>query len=195
MTSSNLSPLHLAFLNARSHSVWLDKPVSASLLHEIYEASKLGPTSANCQPQRIVFVTSKAEKEKLKSCLYEGNVEKTMTAPVTALFAYDMEFYEKLPQLFPHVDARPWFTQSIEDTYTHAFRNASLQAAYFMIAARLKGLDCGPMSGFIDTKVNELFFHNTPFKINFMCNLGYGDATKLYDRLPRLDFDDACTVL
>jgi len=154
----------------------------------------MGPTSSNCLPLRVVFVTSKSAKEKLKSCLAAGNVEKTMSAPVTAIFGMDMEFYEKLPVLFPHTDARSWFVGNgtlIADT---AFRNSSLQAAYFILAARAAGLDCGPMSGFDNGKVDAAFFLGTSVKSNFICNLGYGDASKLYPRGPRLGFDEACRV-
>jgi nitroreductase len=196
MTGQSLdsTALNQLFITARTHSDWLDKPVSHTLLQEIYDACKMGPTSANCLPLRIVFVESAEQKEKLKACLYEGNVEKTMTAPVTALFAYDMKFFEHLPELFPHVDARPWFTQSENDTFMHSFRNATLQAAYFMLAARAKGLDCGPMSGFMADKIDEAFFGGTSYKVNFICNLGYGDESKLHPRLPRLSFDQACRI-
>jgi nitroreductase len=187
--------LNQLFSEARTHSVWQDKPVSDELLKHVYDLCKMGATSANCQPLRIVFVKTAAEKEKLLSCLYEGNIEKTKTAPVTALFAYDMKFFEHLPDLFPHVDARPWFTQNETDTYTHSFRNANLQAAYFMIAARALGLDCGPMSGFIEDKMNAEFFAGTNFRVSFICNLGYGDAEAVYERLPRLDFDVACKII
>jgi 3-hydroxypropanoate dehydrogenase len=154
---------------------------------------KFGPTSANCCPLRIVFVTTPEGKAKLKPCLAEGNVEKTMSAPVTALFAQDNEFYEHFSYLFPVADAKAWFTGSpglIEETAT---RNASLQAAYFMIIARAYGLDCGPMSGFDKDALNEAFFKGTTHTVNFICNLGYGDASKLYPRLPRFDFEQVCS--
>lgn len=195
MLSFSQDALNQLFIEARSLSKWQDKPVSADLLKDIYDLAKLGPTSANCQPLRIVFVASPDGKAKLKDCLFEGNVEQTMTAPVTALFAYDMTFYERLPELFPFVDARPWFTQSEHDTFTHSFRNASLQAAYFMLAARAKGLDCGPMSGFMGDKVNDLFFKGTHHVVNFMCNLGYGDRSSLHPRLMRLDFEATCAIV
>lgn len=182
------------FTDARTHSAWLDTPVDVALLKQAWELAKMGPTSANCSPLRVVFVASAAAKAKLKPCLAAGNVEKTMQAPVTAIFGMDMEFYEKLPQLFPHTDARSWFVGNeplIADT---AFRNASLQAAYFMLAARGLGLDCGPMSGFDNAKMDAAFFAGTAVKSNFICNLGYGDASKLYPRSPRLAFDDACRV-
>lgn len=183
------------FEEGRSFSFWQNKPVEEQLLRDIYDKIKLGSTSANCCPLRIVFVKSKEQKEKLKTCMYEGNVEKTMTAPVTALFATDTRFYEKLDVLFPPVDAKPWFTQSENDTFVHGLRNSSLQAAYFMIVARAYGLDCGPMSGFMEEKVNETFFSGTNFKINFMCNLGYGDSEKLHGRLPRLTFEETCSFI
>lgn len=183
------------FNKSKTHSHWLDKNVSDDLLAEIYDLCKMGPTSANCQPQRLIFIKSAEAKEKLCPFLFEGNIEKTMAAPITAIFAYDMEFYNQLSITFPHVDAKPWFTQSESDTYTHAFRNATLQAAYFMLAARAKGLDCGPMSGFNSAKVDEIFFAGTKYRSNFLCNLGYGDESKTYDRLPRLAFSEVSTIL
>lgn len=197
MTAQSLdnNALNQLFTTAHTHGDWLDQTVSHALLQEIYDLCKMGPTSANCQPLRIVFVESAEEKAKLKDCLYEGNVAQTMAAPVTALFAYDMKFFEQLPELFPHVDARPWFTQSENDTFMHSFRNATLQAAYFMMAARAKGLDCGPMSGFMADKIDETFFAGTSYKVNFICNLGYGDMSKVHERLPRLSFDRACKIV
>lgn len=186
--------LDILFNDARTHSAWQDKPVDPALLERIWDLTKMGPTSANCSPLRVVFVTSKAAKEKLKPCLAEGNVDKTMAAPVTAIFGMDMEFYEKLPQLFPHTDARSWFIGNGKLIADTAFRNSSLQAAYFMLAARAAGLDCGPMSGFDNNKMDEAFFLGTSVKSNFICNLGYGDASKLYPRSPRLNFDEACRV-
>lgn len=185
--------LDTMFLSARTHSAWLDKPVDAALLTQAYELAKMGPTSANCCPLRIVFVQSSAAKEKLKPALDAGNVEKTMRAPVTAIFGMDVHFYEHLPQLFPHVDAKSWFNTLPEPALTAiALRNSSLQAAYFMLAARALGLDCGPMSGFNEAKVNEAFFAGTHVKANFLCNLGYGDASALHPRSPRLSFAQAC---
>lgn len=187
--------LEQLFTSARTYTNWTTRSVSDDLLQKIYDLAKMGPTSANCQPMRIVFVKTKESKEKLKDFLYEGNVDKTMTAPVTALFAYDLKFYEHLPTLFPPVDARPWFTQNENDTYVHSFRNATLQAAYFMLAARSLGLDCLPMSGFIADKINELFFCNTTYHVNFICNLGYADHSIIYDRLPRFDFNQVCHII
>jgi len=156
----------------------------------------MGPTSANMCPLRIVFVKSQAAKEKLKPALDAGNVDKTMAAPVTAIFGMDIHFYEKLPKLFPHVDAKVWFKDLPENVLEYiALRNSSLQAAYFMLAARSQGLDCGPMSGFNNAKVDEAFFAGTTVKSNFICSLGYGDASKLFPRSPRLSFEEACKVV
>jgi 3-hydroxypropanoate dehydrogenase len=187
--------LDLLFRGARTHSTWLDKPVDDALLQRIYDLAKLGPTSANMCPMRIVFVKSPAAKEKLKPALDPGNVAKTMSAPVTAIIAMDVHFYEQLPQLFPHADARSWFNKLPEQVLEYiALRNSSLQGAYFMLAARSQGLDCGPMSGFNNAKVDEAFFARTTVKSNFLCNLGYGDASKLHPRNPRLDFTEACRL-
>jgi 3-hydroxypropanoate dehydrogenase len=186
--------LDVLFRNARTHSAWLDKQVEDALLMRAFDLAKMGPTSANCSPMRVVFVKSKAAKEKLKPCLSEGNMEKTMTAPVTAIIAHDMEFYEKLPKLFPHADARSWFAGNDAVIQATAFRNGSLQGAYFMLAARSLGLDCGPMSGFDNAKVDAAFFAGSKIKSNFLCNLGYGDASKLYPRSPRLEFAEACRI-
>ncbi len=180
---------------ARTHSAWLSEPVRDALLHQIYDLMKWGPTSANTCPARIVFAKSKEAKEKLLPCMAPGNVEKTQTAPVTAIIAQDMEFYEKLPRLFPHADARSWFAGNSAFIETTAFRNSSLQGAYFIIAARSLGLDCGPMSGFDNAKVDAAFFQGTSWKSNFICNVGYGDSSALHPRSPRLDFSEACKIL
>ncbi|MBI1276121.1 malonic semialdehyde reductase [bacterium] len=183
------------FTEARTHTAWLDKDVPDDLLHHIYDIMKFGPTSANCCPLRIVFVKSPEAKEKLKPCLDGGNVEKTMKAPVTAILAMDMEFYEKMPKLFPHnPGAREWFAGKDAYIQSTAFRNSSLQGAYFMLAARALGLDCGPMSGFKNKMVDEVFFAGTKNQSNFLCNLGYGDVSTLHPRSPRLDFDEAATI-
>ncbi|MCE9507537.1 MAG: malonic semialdehyde reductase [Alphaproteobacteria bacterium] len=196
MTGNTLTEqaMKLLFTEARTHSAWLPEPVSADLLKKIYDLMKFGPTSANCSPLRIVFVKSREAKERLKPALSPGNLEKTMAAPVTAILAQDMKFYEHLPMLFPHADAKSWFAGNeplIADT---AARNSSLQGAYFIIAARAYGLDCGPMSGFDPEKLNQEFFKGTSFKANFICNLGFGDKTKLFPRSPRFKFDDICKI-
>jgi 3-hydroxypropanoate dehydrogenase len=186
----------LIFRSARSHSVWLDKPVDDALLRQVYELTKFGPTSANMCPLRIIFVKSPAAKERLKPAIAEGNVTKVMTAPVTAIFGMDIRFYEKLPQLFPQVDAKAWFKDLPENVLEYmALRNSSLQGAYLMLAARGLGLDCGPMSGFDNAKVDAEFFAGTTVKSNFICSLGYGDASKLHPRSPRLTFEEACQVI
>ena len=180
---------------ARTHYHWLPKPVDQKLLHEIFDLMKWGPTSANCLPLRIVYIESEAAKAKLKPCLSAGNVEKTMAAPVCAILAYDTQFYNLLPKTFPHTDARSWFAGKEKAIYDTAFRNSSLQGAYFMLAARMLGLDCGPMSGFDEKKMNETFFPDGRFKVNFICNLGYGDPSKLQPRSPRLEFGEVCHIL
>ena len=192
----NSDGLDLLFRNARTHNAWLDKAVDDGLLRQAYDLAKMGPTSANMSPMRIVFVKSREAKERLKPALSEGNVEKTMTAPVTAILGMDIRFYEQLPKLFPHADAKSWFKDLPENALEYAaLRNGSLQGAYFMLAARAMGLDCGPMSGFDNAKVDAAFFAGTTVKSNFLCNLGYGDASKLYPRSPRLDFDEACRIM
>ena len=187
--------LEQIFTEARTHSGWLAKPVGDELLRQVYDLMKWGPTSANSSPARIVFVKSKEAKDKLLPCMAPGNVEKTMKAPASAILAMDMEFYEKLPKLFPHAPARAWFAGNGPLIEATAFRNASLQGAYFIIAARSLGLDCGPMSGFDNAKVDAAFFQGTSWKSNFVCNIGYGDSSTLYPRSPRLDFDEACKIV
>jgi len=188
--------LNVIFREARTHSVWLDKPVDDALLAQVYDLAKMGPTSANMCPMRVVFVKSKAAKDRLKPALSTGNVDKTMTAPVTAIIGMDVHFYEQLPKLFPHVDARAWFKDLPENVLEYmALRNGSLQAGYFILAARSLGLDCGPMSGFDNAKVDAMFFGGTTVKSNFLCNLGHGDATKLHPRSPRLNFGEACQIM
>jgi 3-hydroxypropanoate dehydrogenase len=186
----------LIFRNARSYSYWLDRPVDDGLLRQVYDLTKMGPTSANMCPLRIIFVKSREAKEQLKPALDAGNVNKVMTAPVTAIFGMDIRFYEKLPRLFPHADARSWFKDLPEPVLEYmALRNSSLQGAYFMLAARSLGLDCGPMSGFNNAKVDGAFFAGTTIKSNFLCALGYGDASKLYPRSPRLIFEETCQII
>jgi 3-hydroxypropanoate dehydrogenase len=186
----------LIFRIARSYSYWLDRPVDDGLLRQVYDLTKMGPTSANMCPLRIIFVKSGEAKERLKPALDAGNVNKVMTAPVTAILGMDIRFYEKLPRLFPHADARSWFKDLPEPVLEYiALRNSSLQGAYFMLAARSLGLDCGPMSGFNNAKVDAAFFPGTAIKSNFLCALGYGDASKLHPRSPRLTFEEACQVI
>ena len=187
--------LDLMFRAARTHIVWLDKPVSDAQLHQIYDLMKWAPTSANCCPARIVFVRSAAAKQRLLPAMAPGNVEKTRTAPVTAIVAYDLEFYEKLPALFPQADARSWFAGNQPLIDTTAFRNGTLQGAYLILAARALGLDAGPMSGFDNAKVDKEFFPDGKIKSNFLINLGYGDHTKLFPRNPRLPFAEAAQIL
>jgi 3-hydroxypropanoate dehydrogenase len=184
------------FRTARTQNGWLDKPVDDALLQQVYDLAKMGPTSANMCPMRIVFVKTQAGKEKLKPSLDAGNLEKTMKAPVTAIIGMDVRFYEQLPKLFPHADAKAWFKDLPENVLEYmALRNSSLQGGYFMLAARALGLDCGPMSGFNNAKVDETFFAGTTVKSNFLCSLGHGDATKLFPRSPRLRFDEACRIV
>ncbi|MCB4821047.1 malonic semialdehyde reductase [Roseicella aerolata] len=182
------------FLSARTHNAWKPEPVSEAELRQLYDILKMGPTSANCSPARFVFVTTTEGKEKLKPALSSGNLEKTMAAPVTVIIGMDMDFYEKLPYLFPHTDAKSWFTGSPAVAEETAFRNATLQGAYLMIAARAIGLDVGAMSGFDKAKVDEAFFAGTTVKSNFLCNLGHGDPAGLFGKLPRLPFAEACTI-
>lgn len=182
------------FTEARTHNGWMDKPVSDETLKALYDLTKMGPTSANCSPGRFVFVRSPEAKEKLRPALSSGNLEKTMAAPVTVIAAIDSEFYEKLPVLFPHADARSWFTSSAAMAEETAFRNGTLQAGYLILAARALGLDTGAMSGFDKGKVDAAFFAGTTWKSNFLINLGHGDPSKLFGRLPRLGFEDACVL-
>ncbi|MHB1559050.1 MAG: malonic semialdehyde reductase [Isosphaeraceae bacterium] len=187
--------LDVLFREARTHSAWLPRPVPGELLRAAYELARLAPTSANTSPARFVFLTTPEAKERLVPALMPGNVDKTRSAPVTVIVAQDMEFYEHLPRLFPFVDARSWFAGNpgmIADT---AARNSSLQGAYFLLAARALGLDCGPMSGFDSEKVNAEFFPDGKWRANFLINLGYGDHAQLYPRAPRLEFDEACQVV
>ena len=191
----NDAGLDLLFREARTHNGWTDKEVSDVMLQAVFDLAKMGPTSANCSPLRIVYVKSQAAKERLKPALIEGNVDKTMAAPVTAVLGHDLEFYEQLPKLFPHTDARSWFLGNDDLIEATAFRNGSLQGAYFILAARALGLDCGPMSGFDNAMVDQAFFPNGKVKSNFICNLGYGDPSKLFPRSPRFDFDEVCKII
>ncbi len=188
--------LDLIFRNARTHSAWLDKPVSDVTLQAMYDLMRMGPTSANCSPARWLFLRTDESKEKLKPHLIAGNVDKTMAAPVTVIVGYDIRFHERLDQLFPHdLTARSWFEGNDALIEATAFRNSALQGAYMIIAARALGLDCGPMSGFDNAGVDAAFFPRGDVKSNFICNLGYGDPAALPPRNPRLDFGDACQVL
>jgi 3-hydroxypropanoate dehydrogenase len=201
--------LDTLFREARSYNAWLEKPVAEETLRKLYELQKWGPTSANSCPARFIFIRSAKAKERLRPALSPGNVEKTMTAPVTVIVAYDLKFYEKLPRLFPHNPAMSdVFTKNPQLIESTARSNSSLQGAYMMLAARALGLDCGAMSGFDHSKVDEEFFSagqcedceqeffpEGHVKSNFLCNLGYGDRAKLFPRSPRLEFSEACTLL
>ena len=195
-TAATLDDLALdqLFRAARTQNKWQDRPVPDAKLHELYDLLKWGPTSANSSPARFVFIRTPEGKAKLKEALSAGNTEKTMTAPVTVIVCYDSYFYDKLGQLFPHADAKPWFTSSPEFAEKTAFRNGSLQGAYLMLAARAVGLDVGAMSGFDNAKVDELFLMGTGWKSNFLVNLGYGDPAGLFPRSPRLSFDEAARL-
>jgi 3-hydroxypropanoate dehydrogenase len=198
MTAQRLEDAALDQLlrSARTHNAWTSQPVSDAILKELYELYKWGPTSANCSPLRVVFVRSMAEKEKLLACMNPGNVDKTRQAPVTAILAMDMRFYDELPRLFPHSpDARSWFAGKPAVIDSTAFRNSSLQGGYFILAARALGLDCGPMSGFHAERLNAAFFPEGRWQVNFVCNLGYGDSAGLFPRSPRLAFDEACRIV
>ena len=194
-TSVSKDSVDQIFREARTHNEWLAHPVSAELLRRAYELTAYGPTSANSTPARFVFVTTLEAKERLHPALSAGNLEKTMAAPVTVIIAWDTEFYEKLPKLFPHKDMRSVFLGKPGLVEVTAFRNSSLEGGYFILAARALGLDCGPMSGFDNAKVDAEFFPDGKWKSNFLCNLGYGDGGKLFPRSPRLSFDEACLIL
>ncbi|MCW3479249.1 malonic semialdehyde reductase [Neisseriaceae bacterium JH1-16] len=194
-TPINAAALDQLFHSARSFSNWQARPVTEETLRQLFDLLKMGPTSANSSPARFVFVQSPEAKEKLKASLSEGNIEKTMTAPVTVIVAMDTRFYEHMHTLFPHADARSWFEGNQAVIDATAFRNSSLQAAYLIMAARSLGLDCGPMSGFDAARLNETFFPDGRLKVNLLINLGYGDASKLHGRSPRFGFADACQVL
>ena len=183
------------FRKARTHTVWQNRPVPDEVLRQIYDLTKMGPTSANSSPARFVFVRSPQAKERLKPALMPGNVDKTMVAPVTVIIAHDLTFYENLPRLFPHANMKAHFTGNDALALETAFRNGTLQGAYLIIAARALGLDCGPMSGFDKDKVDAEFLKGTSWRSNFLCNLGYGEPSQLHPRNPRLDFDEACKIL
>lgn len=188
--------LDALFNNARSHNKWTDREVSDETLRQLYDLLKFGPTSANSSPARFVFLRGKEAKDKLAPALSSGNLEKTLAAPVVAIVAYDPRFYDQLPRLFPHnPDAKSWFTSNEGLAATTAFRNGTLQGAYLIIAGRALGLDAGPMSGFDNAKVDEAFLSDRGWRSNFLVNLGYGDPAGLFDRSPRLAFDEACVLL
>ncbi|HEY2864211.1 MAG TPA: malonic semialdehyde reductase [Casimicrobiaceae bacterium] len=182
------------FRTARTYRAWRDQPVTDETLRAIYQLMKWGPTSSNCCPGRLVFVKTAAAKARLQPALDAGNVRQTMAAPATAIIGYDLEFYEKLPLLAPHADVRSAFVGKPELIRSTAFRNGSLQGAYLILAARALGLDCGPMSGFDNDRVDAEFFPDGTIKSNFLCNLGYGDPARLHPRAPRLDFETACRI-
>lgn len=203
-TTATLTPLKAAlpedalnqlFREARTHSAWLPNPVPVELLREAYALARLGPTSANSTPARFVFLTTAGAKARLQPALALGNVAKTMAASVTVIIAWDTEFYEALPKLVPKADARSYFIGNKALIHETAFRNSSLQGAYFILAARALGLDCGPMSGFDTDKLNAEFFPDGKWKVNLLCNLGYGDQSKVSPRNPRLEFEEAAVVL
>jgi 3-hydroxypropanoate dehydrogenase len=189
------SALDQLFFEARSHNAWLQKAVPDATLRDIVDAMKQAPTSANCQPIRLVFVASQEAKQRLKPHLSAGNLEKTMSAPVTAIVAHDLQFYEHLPRLFPHADAKSWFTSSEAHANTTAFRNGTLQGGYLMMAVRALGLDCGAMSGFDNAGVDRTFFADTTYKSNFLLNIGYGDPKGLFARSPRFGFDEIAKII
>lgn len=187
--------LDILFREAHTYNGWQDKEVSDVLIQAVYDLLKWGPTSANCCPVRILFVKSQEAKERLKPHLMEGNRDKTMAAPATAILANDKKFYEHMPKLFPHIDAKSWFEGKqafINDT---AMRNGTLQGAYFIMAARSLGLNCGPMSGFDRNAVKDEFFSDQDVDVNFLCNIGYGDPASVHPRNPRFDFDEICKII
>lgn len=183
------------FLDARTHNKWQKKDIQDSVLVDLVDLLKMAPTSANQSPARFVFVKSPEAKARLKPHLVPGNVDKTMEAPVSAIIGTDYKFYDHLPKLFPHKDARSWFVGNKEFADVSAFRNGTLQGGYFILAARAVGLDCGPISGFDNAGVDAEFFAGTDIKSNFICNLGYGDPAGLFDRSPRFTFDEMATII
>lgn len=186
----------LLFNAARSQNGYLDKPVDPALLNELYDLTKMGPTSANCSPARLIFLTTAEARGRLEPALVPGNVPKVQSAPVTAIIGHDMEFYKEMDRLFAHnLNMKAMFENNEAAAQITALRNGTMQGAYLIMAARAVGLDCGPMSGFDNAKVDEEFFAGTTIKSNFICNLGYGDSSLVMERLPRLTFDEACQVL
>jgi len=195
VTTANSVTLETLFTEARTQNGFLPEPVSEEQIKQLYDLFKWGPTSANMCPARVVFLTSTEAKERLIPLLSANNQEKSRQAPVVAIIAWDVEFFDQLPKLFPHADIRSWFSGNPVMAEEAAFRNSSLQGAYLILAARALGLDCGPMSGFDADGVNKEFFPDGKWKINFVCNIGHGDPTKVFPRLPRLEFDEACKIL
>ena len=191
----NESHLNLLFGEARSMNGWQDKEVSDDMIKSIYNLTKMGPTSTNCCPARFKFIKSEDQKLKLKESLLPNNVEKVMSAPVIAIIGFDLDFSNNMSKLFPHMDVAPMYKNDKIINHSTAFRNSSLQGAYFMMVSRALGLDCGPMSGFNNQLVDEIFFNGTNIKSNFLCCIGYGDPSKIFMRLPRLDFDEACEII
>ncbi len=187
--------LDLLFRQARTFNGWQDREVPDALMERLFDLVKMGPTAANNSPVRIIFTKSAAAKERLRPALSPGNLDKTMAAPVCAILGYDVEFWHRLPRLLPHRDMTGPFRDNPQNAETAAFRNATLQGGYFILAARALGLDCGPMSGFDAAKVDAEFFAGTSTKANFLCNIGYGEPTSVRQRLPRLAFGEACTIL
>lgn len=187
--------LDVLFREARTHNAWTDQPVTDAELWALYDLLKMGPTSANASPARFLFLRTPESKQKLKAALSAGNLEKTMKAPVTVIVAHDPKFYDYLPRLFPHADARAWFANNPDLAEETAFRNGTLQGAYLILAARALGLDAGPMSGFDRAKVDELFLEDRGWKCNFLINLGHGDPSGVFERSPRLYFDEAAVML
>ena len=187
--------LDTLFRVARSQNGWIDRALPEGILQQLWSLVALGPTSANCEPARIVWCVTREARERLAACVSEKNAPKILDAPASAIIGYDLQFYDKLPELFPHVDARPWFTGSEAFARETAVRNGSLQGAYLILAARALGLDAGPMSGYDAAKVAQAFFAGTDVVPNFICSIGYGDPDKVFERLPRLAFEDANTVL
>lgn len=191
----NENALAQLFTQARTYSGWRDEPISDVVLHQLYDLTRLGPTSANCSAGRFVFIQSRAAKARLMPYLSKGNIEKTLSAPVTVIVAYDSEFYHELPELFPYAEAKIWFTGSPDISFETAFRNSTLQAGYFIMAARSLGLDTGPMSGFDNKAIDKEFLNNSTWKSNLLINLGYGNKVTLHHRLPRLSFAKACQLI
>jgi 3-hydroxypropanoate dehydrogenase len=191
----NDAALDQLYRQARTHRSWTGEPVSDVVLQAAYDLARMAPTSGNCCPMRVLFLRSREAKERLKPALSAGNLVQTMSAPVTAVIGYDLQFYDHLPRLYAAADARSWFVGDEALIRETAFRNGSLQGAYFILAARAVGLDCGPMSGFDKAKVDAEFFPDGRIKSNFLCNLGYGDGARMRPRDARLEFDEACKIL